>query len=76
MDRLNLNALPDLPQRPLVEVFHDGQTLSTLGRSSETEAEFQDALQQMREEGARVGRMLAERLGFDYPTAAEEAATS
>ena len=72
MSAMTIHSLT--PMVRAVEAFHDGQTLNVLGRSSETEAEFRDALEQLREEGARVGRRLAERLDFDYPAAAEEAA--
>lgn len=62
------------PMARTLEAAHEGRALGDLGRSSETEAEFGEAMEQMRGEGARVGRLLAGRLGFDYPVAAEEAA--
>lgn len=62
------------PMTKAVEAAQDGGALNALGRSSETDAEFRAALERLRAEGARVGRMLAERLGFEYPAAAEEAA--
>ena len=62
------------PMVRAVESIHDGEALKALGRSSETEADFGEATMRLRVEGARVGRLLAERLGFDYPAAAEEAA--
>jgi hypothetical protein len=72
MSAMTIHSLTPMVQA--VEAAHDGQTLNVLGRSSETEVEFCEALERLREEGARVGRILAERLGFDYPAAAEEAA--
>lgn len=62
------------PMVRTVETAQGGLALRALGRSSETEEEFRGAMERLREEGARVGRRLAERLGFDYPAAAEEAA--
>ena len=57
-----------------LEAAREGEALKALGRSSETTADFGKTLERLHTEGARVGRMLAERLGFDYPAAAEEAA--
>ncbi len=57
-----------------VESAQDGDALKALGRSSETEGEFREATVRLHDEGARVGRLLAERLGFDYPASAEVAA--
>ena len=62
------------PMVRAVEAAQNGGALNVLGRSSETEAEFQETLEHLRAEGARVGRRLAERLNFEYPAAAEEAA--
>jgi len=62
------------PMTQALQAVFEGRTLQVLGRSSETEAEFWEVLERMHQEGARVGRILAERLGFDYPAAAEEAA--
>lgn len=62
------------PMVRAVEAAWGGEAVAALGRSSETEGEFREATTRLREEGARVGRVLAGRLGFDYPAAAEEAA--
>ncbi len=62
------------PMVRAVEAAFGGEAVAALGRSSEAEKEFQEAAERLREEGARVGRALAGRLGFDYPAAAEEAA--
>ena len=62
------------PMVRAVEAAHEGEALNALGRSSATEAGFGEAVERLRAEGRRVGRLLAERLGFDYPAAAEEAA--
>jgi hypothetical protein len=73
MSAMTIHSLTPMTQA--VQAVRAGGALNALGRSSETEAEFGEALEWLHEEGARVGRMLAERLGFDYPAAAEEAAT-
>ena len=62
------------PMVRAVEAAHGGNGLKDLGRSSETAVEFWEAVESLRAEGARVGRALAGRLGFEYPAAAEEAA--
>jgi len=62
------------PMVRAVQGAHEGKALEALGRSSETEEGFREAMGRLNAEGARVGRRLAERLGFDYPAAAEEAA--
>jgi len=72
MSAMTIHSLT--PMVRAVEAAHGGQALNVLGRSSETEVEFCEALERMHKEGARVGRILAERLGFDYPAVAEEAA--
>ena len=62
---------------PMVKAVQEacgGTALVQLGRSSETEAEFAEASERMAGELARVGRLLAARLGFEYPAAVEEAA--
>lgn len=72
MSAMTIHSLT--PMVRTVEAAHDGQTLKALGRSSETAAEFQESLEHLHEEGAQVGRLLADNLRFDYPVAAEEAA--
>ena len=62
------------PMVRTVEQIYGGQALEALGRSSELEMEFWEARKRLHEEGAKVGRKLAERLGFAYPAAAEVAA--
>ena len=62
------------PMVRAVEAAWGGKALEALGRSSETEEEFREAMGRLHEEGVRGGRLLAEKLGFDYPAAAEEAA--
>ena len=64
------------PMVRALEAVHKGAALKALGRSSETAAEFGETVESVCVEGARVGRLLAERLGFDYPAAAEGAAMS
>ena len=72
MSTMTIHSLT--PMVRTVEAAHDSQALKALGRSSETEVEFGEATERLRAEGARVGRLLAGRLGFEYPAAAEEAA--
>ena len=72
MSTMTIHSLT--PMVRAVEAAQDGGALNVLGRSSEAEEEFWQALSKMRGEGARVGKVLAERLGFEYPAAAEEAA--
>lgn len=62
---------------PMVQAIQEaweGQALNKLGKSSETTAEFAEAWERMAKELAQVGRILAMRLGFEYPAAAEKAA--
>ena len=63
------------PMVRALEAVHEGEALKALGRSSETAPEFGEAVERLRADGARVGRVLAKRLGFGYPATAEEAAT-
>ena len=62
------------PMVRAVEAAYEGKALKVIGQSSETEAEFGEVTERLREEGARVGKALAECLGFDYPADAEAAA--
>jgi len=72
MGAMTIHSLTPMVQA--VQASCDGEALRLLGRSSETEAEFREALEQIGGEAACVGRKLAERLGFEYPEAAEKAA--
>jgi len=72
MQAMTIHSLT--PMVRTVEAAHGGKALEALGRASETEEGFREAMGRLHEEGARVGRRLAENLGFDYPAAAEEAA--
>jgi hypothetical protein len=45
--------------------------LALVGQPMRTEAELIAGAADLREELARVGRLLADKLGFDYPSAAE-----
>lgn len=72
MQAMTIHSLTPMAQA--VQSACGGMALNKLGRSSETAAEFAEALQRMAEEAARVGRLLAARLGFEYPAGAETAA--
>jgi hypothetical protein len=46
--------------------------LALVGEPARTPEELMEAASHLRDETSRVGRLLAEKLGFDYPAAAEE----
>jgi predicted nucleotidyltransferase len=59
---------------PVAHAVRDAQgdnALALIGQSLRTRREILDATVQIRDEVARIGRQLAERLGFDYPSDVE-----
>ena len=59
------------PMIRTVQAQNGANALALVGQPMRTEAEIIAASADLREEIARVGRLLADKLGFDYPTAAE-----
>jgi hypothetical protein len=60
---------------PVVQAIqqHAGDlVLALVGEPARTPEELMAAASHLRDEVARAGRLLAEKLGFDYPAAAEE----
>jgi hypothetical protein len=55
-----------------VQQLTGDRMLRVVGQPMRTPGELMDATALLRDEVARVGRLLAENLGFDYPAAAEE----
>jgi hypothetical protein len=54
-----------------VQAHFGSDALQLVGRPMRTESEIIETGADVRDEVARVGRLLAEKLGFDYPAAAE-----
>ena len=69
LNRLTIHTLT--PVIRTVQAQIGAEALALVGRPMRSEAEIIAAAADLREEIARVGRLLADRLGFDYPTAAE-----
>ncbi len=72
MQAMTIHSLTPMVQA--IQEAWEGQALNKLGKSSETAAEFAEASERISKELAQVGRLLAARLGFEYPAAAEMAA--
>jgi predicted nucleotidyltransferase len=69
LNRLTIHTLT-----PVIRTVHTqigADALELVGRPMRTEAEIIQASADLRDEVARVGRLLADRFGFDYPAAAE-----
>ena len=69
LHRLTIHTLT--PVIRTVQAQIGAEALALVGQPMRTEAEIIAASADLREEIARVGRLLAEKLGFDYPAAAE-----
>jgi len=67
--RLTIHTLTPVIQAVQAQMGADA--LALVGQPMRTEAEIIAGAADLREELARVGRLLAEKLGFDYPAAAE-----
>ena len=69
LHRLTIHTLT--PVIRTVQAHFGADALQLVGRPMRTESEIIGAAADVRDEVARVGRLLAEKLGFDYPAAAE-----
>jgi hypothetical protein len=59
------------PVARTVQQFIGSEALGLVGQSFQSKPEIVEATARLREEVGRVGRQLAEKLGFEYPYAAE-----
>jgi predicted nucleotidyltransferase len=71
LNRLTIHTLTPVIQA--VQQEAGDEVLALVGGPARTPEELIKSALQLRDETARVGRLLAEKLGFDYPAAAEEA---
>ena len=69
LHRLTIHTLTPVIRTAQAQIGAEALTL--VGQPMRTEAEIIAGAADLREELARVGRLLAEKLGFDYPTDAE-----
>ncbi len=70
LGRLTIHTLT--PVIRAVQASDGLSVLAVVGQPTQTAAEIIAATARIRDELARVGRLLADKLGFDYPAAAEE----
>jgi hypothetical protein len=69
LHRLTIHTLT--PVIRTVQTHVGANALELVGRPMRTESEIIETAADLRDEVARVGRILADKLGFDYPAAAE-----
>jgi hypothetical protein len=69
LNRLTIHTLT--PVVRTVQACFGADALTLVGRPLRNESEILDSAIAVRNEIARVGRLLADKLGFDYPAAAE-----
>jgi predicted nucleotidyltransferase len=70
LNRLTIHTLTPVVQA--IQQHAGDPVLALVGKPARTPEELMAAASHLRDEVSRVGRLLAEKLGFDYPAAAEE----